>query len=146
MPDFRCGPIFIIRHRFDQHSDARRTISFIGQLFVHYAFKLTCAASDSPIDIGLGHILSPGCKYRRSKPGIDVDVPTALTRRNRDLLDQLCKYPTSLGIVLLFFSFYGTPFGMPGHVTSLPVEPLTVPSPPVSPSRYCWMYLGPVWQ
>ena len=100
------------RRSSDQQGDAARSESLVGGFFDSGASELTGALLDGLLNIVLGHVLGLGAHHRLAQPRIHVDIASAFTRSNCDLVGKLAEELAALGIEGALGTLNSGPFTM----------------------------------
>ena len=118
-PNFADGAVFVVGHRFQKDGRSSGTVSFIGDLFIVYAFQLASTFFNGASDVVDRHVFAFGDQDGGSKARVASGVSATDASRHSDFLNELGENFSAFGVGRALFMFYTGPLGMTGHNRSL---------------------------
>src|SRR4029079_19019817 len=109
------GAVLVVGERLAHDRDAAGAVGLVGDFVVGDARQLAGAALDRPLDVVGRHVDRLGLGDDRAQPGIVCRVAAAVSRGDRQFLDDAREHLAALGIGRALLVLDGVPLGMAGH-------------------------------
>ncbi len=113
--EFADDAVAVGGHHLDNHAHAARAVALEVHFFVLLAFQLPGAASQSPLDVVIGHIFIFGGQDGGAQTRIRIRVAAAHASGNGDFTNEFRENAAALGVGGRLFVFNRSPLGMARH-------------------------------
>ena len=115
MPHLGNGPVPVVRHDLNKHSNATRSIALVGQLLHVVCFTRAGASGDSIVDGIAFHVGTEGFIDRRAKTRVVFNEGPTRSRGHNKFTNQFCKQLAALRVLSRLAVFDICPFTVASH-------------------------------
>ena len=115
MPHLGDGPVPVVGHDLNQHSDAARGIALVGQLLHIVRFTSAGASGNGVVDGVALHVGTEGFIDRRAKTRVVFYEGPTRSRSHNKFTNQFCKQLTALRVLSRLAVLDICPFTVASH-------------------------------